>query len=156
MAPPGSRSTTAAAWELASASTPARLYVADGTPRGGRPPAARAHSDPGMGVVRQRDAGYPQAIQFARAHGIKIPMLPQEYRTDAVEQKDCAFSFYLAILLGAGAGMAFGWLLCRLPRQKMPTCAASRRLQNRPGSHGRRDLRAGERPVRCAGRAGAH
>jgi len=28
-----------------------------------------------MGVVRHADAGYPEAIAFARRHGIKIPML---------------------------------------------------------------------------------
>jgi len=32
-------------------------------------------SDPGMGVARHADAGYPQAIEFARRQGIKIPML---------------------------------------------------------------------------------
>jgi urocanate hydratase len=31
-------------------------------------------SDPGMGVVRHADAGYPQAIEFAKAHGIRVPM----------------------------------------------------------------------------------
>jgi urocanate hydratase len=30
--------------------------------------------DPGMGVIRHADAGYPEAIAFARAHGVKIPM----------------------------------------------------------------------------------
>ncbi len=30
--------------------------------------------DPGMGVVRHVDAGYPEAIAFARANGVKIPM----------------------------------------------------------------------------------
>jgi urocanate hydratase len=29
-----------------------------------------------MGVVRHADAGYPEAIQFARRHSIQIPMLP--------------------------------------------------------------------------------
>jgi urocanate hydratase len=32
-------------------------------------------TDPGMGVARHADADYPEAIGFARAHGIKIPML---------------------------------------------------------------------------------
>jgi urocanate hydratase len=32
-------------------------------------------SDPGMGVVRHVDAGYPEAIEFAKEHGVKIPML---------------------------------------------------------------------------------
>jgi urocanate hydratase len=32
-------------------------------------------TDPGMGVVRHVDAGYPEAIRFAKEHGIKVPML---------------------------------------------------------------------------------
>jgi urocanate hydratase len=32
-------------------------------------------TDPGTGVARHADAGYPEAIEFARKHGIKIPML---------------------------------------------------------------------------------
>jgi urocanate hydratase len=28
-----------------------------------------------MGVARHADAGYPEAIDFARTHGVKIPML---------------------------------------------------------------------------------
>jgi len=35
-------------------------------------------SDPGMGVVRHADAGYPEAIAAARKGCIKIPMLPKE------------------------------------------------------------------------------
>jgi len=33
--------------------------------------------DPGMGVVRHADAGYPEAIRFAREHGIQMPMIPK-------------------------------------------------------------------------------
>jgi len=32
-------------------------------------------SDPGMGVARHADAGYPLAQQVARERGVKIPML---------------------------------------------------------------------------------
>jgi len=32
-------------------------------------------TDPGMGVVRHADAGYPEAITFAKTHGVKIPMM---------------------------------------------------------------------------------
>jgi urocanate hydratase len=28
-----------------------------------------------MGVVRHVDAGYPKAIEFAKANGVKIPMM---------------------------------------------------------------------------------
>jgi urocanate hydratase len=31
-----------------------------------------------MGVVRHAGAGYPEAIRFAREHGIQIPMLKGE------------------------------------------------------------------------------
>jgi urocanate hydratase len=31
-------------------------------------------NDPGIGVARHADAGYPEAIDFARRHGISIPM----------------------------------------------------------------------------------
>jgi urocanate hydratase len=32
--------------------------------------------DPGTGVVRHVDAGYPEAIVFAKEEGIQIPMPP--------------------------------------------------------------------------------
>jgi len=31
--------------------------------------------DPGMAIMRHADAGYPQAVEFARQHGVRIPML---------------------------------------------------------------------------------
>jgi urocanate hydratase len=31
-------------------------------------------ADPGMGVVRHADAGYPEALAFAREHGVRLPM----------------------------------------------------------------------------------
>ena len=30
--------------------------------------------DPGTGVVRHADAGYPEALSTARHHGVRIPM----------------------------------------------------------------------------------
>jgi urocanate hydratase len=52
-----------------------QVILADGTPEA----AARLERvltvDPGMGVARHVDAGYPEAIQFAKEHGVKIPML---------------------------------------------------------------------------------
>ena len=54
------------------------VVVADGTPEAARRLERVLTSDPGMGVVRHADAGYPQAIEAARSKGIKIPMLPQE------------------------------------------------------------------------------
>jgi len=51
-----------------------QVIVADGTPEA----AARLERvltyDPGMAIMRHVDAGYPEAIQFAKAHGVKIPI----------------------------------------------------------------------------------
>ncbi|HLU10129.1 MAG TPA: urocanate hydratase [Oceanobacillus sp.] len=52
-----------------------QVIVADGTPQAARRLERVLTTDPGMGVVRHADAGYPEAIEFARNHGIKIPML---------------------------------------------------------------------------------
>ncbi|MGQ9495036.1 MAG: urocanate hydratase [Thermoanaerobaculaceae bacterium] len=51
------------------------VVVADGTPAASRRLARVLTTDPGMGVVRHADAGYPEAISFAARHGIRIPML---------------------------------------------------------------------------------
>jgi urocanate hydratase len=32
-------------------------------------------NDPGIGVARHVDAGYDEAIQFAKKSGVRIPML---------------------------------------------------------------------------------
>ncbi len=50
------------------------VIVADGTPAAARRLERVLTSDPGMGVVRHADAGYPEAIAAAKRHGIKIPM----------------------------------------------------------------------------------
>ena len=34
-------------------------------------------TDPGMGVARHVDAGYPRAIEVARERGLRIPMLEE-------------------------------------------------------------------------------
>ncbi|MCS7038503.1 MAG: urocanate hydratase [Caldilineales bacterium] len=52
-----------------------QVIVADGTPAAARRLERVLTTDPGLGVVRHADAGYEEAIAFARAHGIKIPML---------------------------------------------------------------------------------
>ncbi|MBP8998372.1 MAG: urocanate hydratase [Anaerolineaceae bacterium] len=54
------------------------VIVADGTPEAARRLERVLTSDPGMGVVRHADAGYPEAIEAARRMGIKIPMLPRD------------------------------------------------------------------------------
>jgi urocanate hydratase len=52
-----------------------QVIVADGTEAAARRLERVLTSDPGMGVARHADAGYPEAIRFARANGVKIPML---------------------------------------------------------------------------------
>jgi urocanate hydratase len=52
-----------------------QVIVADGTPEAARRLERVLTSDPGMGVVRHADAGYPEAISFAKANGVNIPML---------------------------------------------------------------------------------
>lgn len=52
-----------------------QVIVADGTAEAARRLERVLTSDPGMGVVRHADAGYDQAIEAAKRHGIKMPML---------------------------------------------------------------------------------
>jgi len=52
-----------------------QVIVADGTAAAARRLERVLTSDPGLGVARHADAGYPEAIGFARAHGIKLPMV---------------------------------------------------------------------------------
>ncbi|NOZ49755.1 MAG: urocanate hydratase [Chloroflexi bacterium] len=52
------------------------VIVADGTEAAARRLKRVLTTDPGMGVVRHADAGYPEAITFAKKAGIKIPMMP--------------------------------------------------------------------------------
>jgi urocanate hydratase len=51
------------------------VIVADGTPEAAHRLERVLTTDPGMGIVRHVDAGYPEAIEAARKNGIKIPML---------------------------------------------------------------------------------
>ena len=51
------------------------VIVADGTPAAARRLERVLTNDPGMGVVRHADAGYPEAIAAAKRGGIQIPML---------------------------------------------------------------------------------
>ncbi len=50
------------------------VIVADGTREADERLARVLTCDPGMGVVRHADAGYPEAIQTARDHGVRIPI----------------------------------------------------------------------------------
>ena len=50
------------------------VIVADGTEAAARRLARVLTSDPGMGVVRHADAGYPEALACARERGVDLPM----------------------------------------------------------------------------------
>jgi urocanate hydratase len=50
------------------------VIVADGTREADERLQRVLTCDPGMGVVRHADAGYPDAISTARQHGVRIPM----------------------------------------------------------------------------------
>jgi urocanate hydratase len=52
-----------------------QVIVADGSVAAERRLERVLTTDPGMGVVRHADAGYEDAIEVARAAGIRIPML---------------------------------------------------------------------------------
>ena len=52
------------------------VIVADGTREADEKLERVLTCDPGIGVARHADAGYPEAIETARARGIDIPMLP--------------------------------------------------------------------------------
>jgi len=52
-----------------------QVIVADGTPEAAKRLERVLTTDPGLGIVRHADAGYQSAIDAAKRHGIKIPML---------------------------------------------------------------------------------
>jgi urocanate hydratase len=52
-----------------------QVIVADGTPEAARRLERVLTTDPGLGVVRHADAGYEIAVEAAKRHGIKMPML---------------------------------------------------------------------------------
>ncbi|GAB4538203.1 MAG: urocanate hydratase [Anaerolineales bacterium] len=52
-----------------------QVIVADGTPEAAKRIERVLTTDPGMGVVRHVDAGYEEAISFAKANGVQVPMM---------------------------------------------------------------------------------
>jgi urocanate hydratase len=52
------------------------VVVADGTPEAARRLERVLTADPGIGVARHADAGYPEAIAVARERGLDLPMAP--------------------------------------------------------------------------------
>ena len=54
------------------------VVVADGTPEAARRLERVLTTDPGTGIMRHADAGYPEAIAAARRHGIDLPGITAE------------------------------------------------------------------------------
>ncbi len=52
-----------------------QVIVADGSPEAAKRLERVLTTDPGTGVIRHADAGYEEAIEFAKREGIRIPML---------------------------------------------------------------------------------
>ncbi len=52
--------------------------MADGTEEAERRLLRVLTTDPGTGIMRHADAGYPQAVREARRHGLDLPMLEEE------------------------------------------------------------------------------
>jgi urocanate hydratase len=50
------------------------VVVADGTDQAAQRLERVLTTDPGIGVLRHADAGYPQARTFAHASGLRLPM----------------------------------------------------------------------------------
>ena len=55
-----------------------QVIVADGTPEAAKRLERVLTVDPGMGVVRHVDAGYEEAITFAKEHNIQVPMMKKD------------------------------------------------------------------------------
>lgn len=51
------------------------VVVADGSQKAEEKLSRVLNTDPGMGIIRHADAGYDLAIQTAKKHGIRVPML---------------------------------------------------------------------------------
>ena len=54
-----------------------QVTVADGTEAMAKRLERVLTTDPGMGIIRHVDAGYPEAERFAEKEGINIPMKPE-------------------------------------------------------------------------------
>ncbi|TVY01042.1 urocanate hydratase [Paenibacillus cremeus] len=52
------------------------VVVADGTEAAAERLRCVLTTDPGMGIIRHADAGYPEAVDVAQRKGVRIPMLP--------------------------------------------------------------------------------
>lgn len=54
-----------------------QVIVADGTEAADARLERVLTNDPGIGVARHADAGYPEALETAREHGIRLPMIAE-------------------------------------------------------------------------------
>ncbi len=54
-----------------------QVIVADGTPEAAVRLERVLTADPWTAIIRHVDAGYPEAIETAKKHGLKIPMMPK-------------------------------------------------------------------------------
>jgi len=57
------------------------VIVCDGTPEADARIQRVLTYDPGMGIVRHADAGYPRAVKNARTWGVRIPMLRDQTKS---------------------------------------------------------------------------
>ena len=55
-----------------------QVIVADGTVAAARRLARVLTTDPGLGIIRHADAGYEQAVDAARQHELRMPMLDED------------------------------------------------------------------------------
>ena len=55
-----------------------QVIVADGTPEAARRLERVLTGDPGIGIVRHADAGYSEAVDAVKKHGIQMPMLKED------------------------------------------------------------------------------
>jgi urocanate hydratase len=53
------------------------VVVADGTDAAAERLKCVLTTDPGMGIIRHADAGYPEAVEVAKKKGVHVPMLQQ-------------------------------------------------------------------------------
>jgi urocanate hydratase len=54
-----------------------QVCVADGSEQADERLRRTLTADPGIGVARHADAGYPEAIAVARERGVRVPMLEE-------------------------------------------------------------------------------
>jgi urocanate hydratase len=59
-----------------------QVSVADGTPEAELRVTTVLRNDPGTGIIRHADAGYPTALEVAKQRGVKVPMMKREEWND--------------------------------------------------------------------------